>query len=161
MAQKFTFSFEGDSAVKQYDNKGAYNTLQAMMTRREKLSVKFYCSKDGIPCAWIESNKVAGFTYQLKTSTFQGLLNYLLKNEVTDFDANPMETDTLDDGTNFQRDILLMFINSGKTIQYVPLFRERGEYITAMIPCFKGKIIFKVKRTQETLDTLRELKQAI
>lgn len=39
----------------QYDNIGAYNQLQAMMKAGQKLSVKFYTSKDNKPCAWIES----------------------------------------------------------------------------------------------------------
>ena len=47
----------------EYDNRGAYKTLQDMMSRKEVINVKFYADKQGDPCAWIESANVAGFKY--------------------------------------------------------------------------------------------------
>ena len=41
----FNFSLNTESAIREYDNQGAYNTLQAMMNRKEQLTVKFYGSK--------------------------------------------------------------------------------------------------------------------
>ena len=155
----FTFDFTQGSAVKKYDNEGAYQTLQTMMTRKEQLTVKFYSGKDGIPCAWVESKRVAGFKYQLKSETFQGLMHYLTKGEVSDFDSNPAATDTLGEGADFQLMVLQMLVNTGRTIQYVPLFRENPEYVSAVLPCFKGKVIFRIKRTNDMLDYLRENKQ--
>lgn len=78
----FNYSINAESAVKEYDNQGAYNTLQEMMKRKEQLIVKFYGSKDNTRCAWIESAHVAGFKYQLKSASYQGLLNYFLKNNI-------------------------------------------------------------------------------
>lgn len=157
----FNYDFGTESAVRVYDNQGAYNTLQEMMKRKEQLTVKFYGSKDNIPCVWIESSHVAGFKYQLKSTSYQGLLNYLFKSEVTDFDANPTETDTLNEDTDFQLGILKAMIKAGKTIQYVPLFREHPESISAILPCLRGKIMFRIKRTNEMLEYLREQKQTI
>ena len=157
----FNYSINAESAVKEYDNQGAYNTLQEMMKRKEQLTVKLYSSKDNIPCAWIESSHVAGFKYQLKSASYQGLLNYLFKGDVTDFDTNPKEVDALNEDTDFQLEILKEMIKAGKTIQYVPLFREHPEYISAILPCFKGKIMFRIKRTEEILNYLREQKQTI
>ena len=155
----FNFNITQDSAVRKYDNEGAYQTLQTMMNSKEQLTVKFYSGKDGIPCAWVESRRVAGFKYQLKSETFQGLMNYLTKGEVTDFDSNPAATDTVDEGADFQLMVLQELVNEGKTIQYVPLFRENPEYVSAVLPCFKGKVIFRIKRTNDMLDYLRENKQ--
>ena len=73
----FNYSINAESAVKEYDNQGAYNTLQEMMKRKEQLTVKFYGGKDNIPCAWIESAHVAGVKYQMKSASYQGLLDYL------------------------------------------------------------------------------------
>lgn len=157
----FNYSINAESAVRVYDNQGAYNTLQEMMKRKEQLTVKFYGSKDNTRCAWIESSRVAGFKYQLKNASYQGLLNYLFKGDVTDFDASPKEADTLNENEDFQLGILKAMIEAGKTIQYVPLFREHPESISAILPCFKGKIMFRIKRTEETLDYLREQKQTI
>lgn len=157
----FNYSINAESAVKEYDNQGAYNTLQEMMKRKEQLTVKFYGGKDNIPCAWIESAHVAGFKYQLKSASYQGLLDYLFKGKEADFDTNPKEADTLNENEDFQFKILTMMVEAGKTIQYVPLFREHPDYISAILPCFKGKIMFRIKRTDETLDYLREHKQII
>ena len=69
----------------QYDNIGAYNQLQAMMKVGQKLSIKFYTGKDNKPCAWIESKQVTGFRYEVKDTSFKGLMNYLISGEVADF----------------------------------------------------------------------------
>ena len=68
----FDYNFGTKTAIKEYDNQGAYNTLQEMMKRKEQLIVKFYGSKDNTRCAWIESAHVAGFKYQLKSASYQG-----------------------------------------------------------------------------------------
>lgn len=155
----FNFSTTLESAVKKYDNVGAYQTLLTMMKNKELLAVKFFSSKDGIPCAWIESKRVAGFKYELKSETFQGLMNYLSNGDTFDFDSNPTKTDTLDEGADFQQLVLRMFVESGKTLQYVPLFRENPLYINAVLSCFRGKVLFRIKRSEELLDYLRENKQ--
>ena len=157
----FDYNFGTKTAIKEYDNQGAYNTLQEMMKRKEQLIVKFYGSKDNTRCAWIESAHVAGFKYQLKSASYQGLLDYLFKGKEIDFDTNPKEADVLNENEDFQFKILTMMVEAGKTIQYVPLFREHPESISAILPCFKGKIMFRIKRTEETLSYLRENKQII
>lgn len=157
----FDYNFGTKTAIKEYDNQGAYNTLQEMMKRKEQLIVKFYGSKDNRRCAWIESAHVAGFKYQLKNASYQGLLDYLFKGKEADFDTNPKEADVLNENEDFQLGILKAMIKAGKTIQYVPLFREHPDYISAILPCFKGKIMFRIKRTEEILNYLREQKQTI
>lgn len=157
----FDYSIKAESAVKAYDNQGAYNTLLEMMNRHEQLTVKFYSSKDNAPCAWIESKRIAGFKYQLKTSSFHGLLNYLFEGIVDDFDKNPTEFDTIQEGEDFQLKVMEMLITLGKTIQFVPTFRERTETISGILPCFKGKVMFRIKRTEEVLNYLRENNQIL
>lgn len=157
----FDYSINVESAIKTYDNQGAYNTLLDMMNRHEQLTVKFYSGKDNVPCAWIESKRIAGFKFQLKTSSFQALLSYLSNGVVEDFDQNPTEFDTIQEGEDFQLKVMEMLIALGKTIQFVPTFRERTNYINGILPCFKGKIIFKIKRTEEVLNYLRENNQIL
>ena len=149
------------SSTNAYDNKGAYQTLLEMMSRKEVINVKFYADKQGYPCAWIESANVAGFKYILKDQAFTGLMKYLVKGEVSDFDADPMQTETVNDPKGFQLNLFRQFVESGRKIQYVPLFREANGYVSANIPFFKGKLFFRVERTSELLDYLRENKQAI
>ena len=157
----FDYSINVESAIKTYDNQGAYNTLLDMMNRHEQLTVKFYSGKDNVPCAWIESKRIAGFKFQLKTSSFQALLSYLSNGVVEDFDQNPTEFDTIQEGEDFQLKVMEMLIALGKTIQFVPTFRERTNYINGILPCFKGKVIFRIKRTEEVLNYLRENNQIL
>ena len=86
-------------------------------------------------------------------------MNYLENGNASDFDSNPTKADSLGEGADFQQMVLQMFVESGKTLQYVPLFRENPQYLSAVLPCFKGKVMFRIKRTDEMLDYLRENKQ--
>lgn len=49
-----------------------------------------------------------------------------------------------------------IWIESGKRVQFVPLFREVNNYISATSAFLRGKIFFRVERTEELLSYLRE-----
>lgn len=158
----FNISELFSSKENRYDNCGAYQTLQDMMNRKEVINVKFFADKQGYPCAWIESKGVAGFKYQLKSCALKGLMQYLNGSEVFDFDQAPMNVETLSNPEDdFQLNLFKQFVESGRKIQYVPLFRESTGYVSAIISFFKGKIFFRVVRTDELLSYLRENKQSI
>lgn len=148
-------------AQRQYDNIGAYNQLQAMMNAGQKLSVKFYTGKDNKPRAWIESKQVAGFRYELKEVSFTGLMNYLMSGEIADFDASPMETQPLAEGSNYALLVLKLMLEEHWGVQFTPLFRERSNYITAQKAFRKGIIFFRIPRTEENLELIREYGIAI
>ena len=145
----------------QYDNIGAYNQLQAMMKAGQKLSVKFYTGKDNKPCAWIESKQVKGFRYELKEVSFSGLINYLITSEAADFDASPMETQPLAEGSNYALLVLKLMLEKHWGIQFTPLFRDKSNYITAQKAFRKGIIFFRIPRTEENLELIREYGIAI
>lgn len=161
MINKFHFSLDSTPSIQRYDNVGAYNTLRALMNRGENLTIKFFTSKDNKPCAWIESRYVAGFKYELQDSSLHGLINYLQNGIFVDFDINPTATEPLEANSDFQMEIFKMFVNAGKALQYAPLFRTRPKFLSAMLPLSKGKIIFRVERTDDLLNYLREKKQVI
>ena len=145
----------------QYDNIGAYNQLQVMMKAGQKLSVKFYTGKGNKPCAWIESKQVAGFRYEVKNTSFKGLMNYLITGETADFDASPMETQPLAEGSNYALLVLKLMLEEHWGVQFTPLFRERSNYITAQKAFRKGIIFFRIPRTEENLELIREYGIAI
>ena len=154
---KETFTLPtSQKAQNQYDNIGAYNQLQAMMKAGQKLSVKFYTGKDNKPCAWIESKQVTGFRYELKDTSFKGLMNYLLSGEVADFDSSPMEVQPLKEGTNYALFVLELMLEQHWGIQFTPLFRERSNYITAQKVLRKGIIYFRIPKTDENVELLRD-----
>ena len=148
-------------AQNQYDNIGAYNQLQAMMKAGQKLSVKFYTGKDNKPCAWIESKQVSAFRYELKEVRFEGLMSYLMTGEIADFDASPMETRPLEEETNYALLVLKLMLEQHWGIQFTPLFRERSNYITAQKVLRKGTIYFRIPRTGENIELLRDYGVAI
>ena len=145
----------------QYDNIGAYNQLQAMMKAGQKLSVKFYTGKDNKPCTWIESKQVKGFRYELKEVSFSGLISYLITGETADFDTSPMETQPLAEGSNYALLVLKLMLEEHWGVQFTPLFRERSNYITAQKAFRKGIIFFRIPRTEENLELIREYGIAI
>ena len=157
----FDFSAMQGSKLQPYDNNGAHAELMKMINRGDKLSVSFGMTKTQHPCAWVESRKVAKFKYELDTERTANLINYMMTGEVCDYAGDPMKSDMLNEGEDFQLDMMKVFIEKGVTLQYVPQFREYLPQITAMKVMFKGTITFHVSRTPETLDYLREHKQNV
>ena len=133
--------------AKSYDNAGAHNAIKSMMQRKETLSIRLYTDKDNYPCIWIESYNVAGFTYYVTPTSFIWIYTYLTTG-LAPYQAG--------EDNNFQLSILKQLIESGKRVQFVPLFREVNNYISATSAFLRGKIFFRVERTEELLSYLRE-----
>ena len=160
-AGSFDYSLDCEkSNLKQvYDNAGAYATFMAIMNRDNRTDIQFKLDKDNYHYAWIESKGVAPFKYYLKNESFNGIVRFLMKGEATDFDPAPMDYEKAKFNDEFM--IMKLFVDKGMTLQCTPLFREKPEYISAFLPCKKGKIIFRVKRTDYALNYLREAGQYI
>ena len=144
-----------------YDNTGAQAEVEKMMKRGDKLSVKFGTTRDLHPYAWIESKNVAGFKYLLDITRLINLIHYLDKGEVIEYTDDPMNSDTLKEGEDYQLYMMKQFIEGGQKLQYTPLFREYNDKISAQKVMFKGTVFFRVPRTKENLDYLREKNQPI
>lgn len=159
--KKFHFSLQPAQATMQYDNEGAFNQLLSMMKRGERIDLKLFTSKDNHPSVWAESRTVAGFRYDVSSETFESLLQYLRTGSYESFEKCQSEPDELDEGADFQLMVLKQFVEGGVMLQYVPQFREYADKVTASISYMKGKILFRVNRTQELMDYLRENNQVI
>jgi hypothetical protein len=109
----------------------------------------------------VESKTVAGFKYELDTERADHLINYLITGEVIEYAGDPMKSDAVEVGDDYQLEIMKQFIENNQTLQYVPLFREYPDKISAVKSLFKGTIYFRIPRTEENLDYLREMKQPI
>lgn len=161
MASSFDFTLDIDKpSVKQaYDNAGAYATLLSIMERNSNINVEFRLDKENYHYAWVEAKGVAGFKYYLKNEAFNGIIKYLTKGEIADFDPAPLEYEKAKFTDDFY--IMKLFVDKGIILQCTPLFRERLEYVTAFLPCRKGKITFRVKRTDDIVNYLREAGQCL
>ena len=161
VAESFDFTLECDKPnVKQaYDNSGAYATVMEILNRNSSINVEFKLDKENFHYAWIETRGVAGFKYYLKNEAFNGIIRYLTKGEVTDFDPAPSEYEPAKFTDEFY--IMKLFVDKGFMLQLTPLFRERSGYVTGFLPCKKGKITFRIKRTDGIVEYLREAGQFI
>ena len=143
-----------------YDNVGAHAELVKMMKRGEKLSVKFGITKDLHPYAWIESKNVAGFKYLLDETRLANLINYMDKGDVIEYAGDPMQSDTLKGWGEFPvRDDETIHRRRSKATVHPSL--ESTEKPSAMRQSFKGSMFFRIPRTKENLDYLREMKQPL
>lgn len=159
--KKFEFVLQPTQATMEYDNKGAFQQLLQIMKRGERIDLKFFTSKDNHPSVWAESRTIAGFRYDLSSESYSGLMEYLMTGKYEAFEKSQGEPDSLDEGADFQMMVMTQFIESGRVLQYVPQFREYADKVTASISYMKGKIIFRVNRTQELMEYLRENNQII
>ena len=76
------------------------------------------------------------------------------------YDPTPMEPIEADVEA-YKIDMLKLFVNGGKKIQWTPMFRERNGKLSGAYIAKHGKVFFYVERTDELIDWLREMKQAI
>jgi hypothetical protein len=159
--KKFRFTFQPAQTTIEYDNEGAFQQMLSMMKRGERIDLKLFTSKDNHPSVWAESRTVAGFRYDVSSESFDSLLLYLRTGNYEPFEKCQSEPDELDEGTDFQMMIMKQFVECGVLLQYVPQFREYTDKVTACISYQKGKILFRVNRTQELMDYLRENNQVI
>ena len=161
MDLKFYFAELQGTKQQQYDNNGAHAEVMKMMKRGDKLSVKFGTTRDLHPYAWVESKTVTGFKYELDTERANNLIHYLMTGDVREYAGNPMQSDTIEAGKDYQWEVMKQYIEKGQALQYVPLFREYPDKISAKKAMFRGTIYFRVTRTTENLDYLREHQQDI
>lgn len=160
---KINFDFAALQGTKQqqYDNNGAHAEVEKMMKRGDKLSVKFGTTKTQHPYAWVESKTVAGFKYELDAERTNNLISYMATGEVNEYAGDPMQSDIVEATEDYQLEVMKQFIENGQTLQYTPLFREYNDKISAMKSMFKGTVFFRIPRTTENLDYLREHQQDI
>ena len=85
-------------------------------------------------------------------------MGYLKEEKTEDFGTEPEKVEAYKDGeyNDLQMSIFKQLIESGKILQFVPMFRETNGYITAYASYKKGKIIFRLKRTDDLMEYLTE-----
>lgn len=139
-----------------YDNTGAYNMLKTIMERQEKLTVQFFTDKWNYACAWVESKTIKAFKFRLSEDSLAWLIEYLNTGESCG-EVNPLQVEPEQEGEeDFQVEFLKLHVIEKMPLQFIPLFRTSGEYIHAESKRKYGLIIFKVQRTEELLQFLKQ-----
>lgn len=155
--ETLNINFE-NQAVRTYDNNGAHNAVKLIMKRNDNLNVKFYTDKNNYPCAWLDSKRVAGFKLLLNQKELIWLMRYLKEGETEDFGTEPENVEAYQERENndLQLSIFKQLIENGKILQFIPMFRETTGYVTAYASFKKGKIVFRLKRTDDLMEYLTE-----
>ena len=160
-AYGFKLTQNHEQVFAQYDNEGACAELAKDMARKDNLSIKFTKDSEGYASLWIETKNVAGYKVRLNPTIFAWVMQYLKTgNANSQYEPMPMSPIGTDSDT-YRVDILKLFINAGKKIQWTPLFRERNGKLSGSYIAKYGKVFFYVDYTEELIDWLREKKQAI
>lgn len=142
-----------------YPNAEAHAELKAMMNRGERVNLSFGIDRFGFEVAYPQSKTTDWFGYQLNPESMAWILRYLTNGEIEDFNVNPTEVVKSEYATknDFLTDILKMFVeNKLGNIQFTPEIRDRSGKISAIASFRHGIVSFRVERTEEMCDYLRE-----
>lgn len=147
-----------------YDNKGAHETVVALMRKGNSLNIRFAESQDGNSYAWIDARGVQGFKLELNNQALLSeLMNYITYGVLSETSVDPLHKDgselDFDDESSsedFQTSMFKSLIEANYRPQMVPLFRELPEYISGSISLLKGRIVFRLRRTEEMMSYLKE-----
>ena len=157
----FKFTTAESHVVTPYDNVAACAELKKDMKRGDSLSIKFSIDTDNYPCVWVESKNVAPYKVRLNPTIFSWIMQYL-DNGTVEYQYSPESMQPIEiDGEAYKVEMLQLFINGGKKIQWTPLFRERNGKLSGNYVAKYGKVFFYVKHTEELITWLRDRKQPI
>ncbi|NDV84586.1 hypothetical protein [Bacteroides sp. 51] len=151
----------GSTSQKAYENGEAFKVLSSMIVKKDRLTISFFADNEGYSSIGVESSKTAWFKYRIDNNSFNAVIGYLRGKEIDLSKINPNQTeiyqtdaDGLED--DFSTYVFKQLIEAGYIPQLVPLFRSVYGYINAVIPMFRGKIIFRLNRTEDLTDYLSD-----
>ncbi len=142
-----------------YPNAEAHAELKAMMNRGERVNLSFGIDRFGFEVAYPQSKTTDWFGYQLNPESMAWILRYLNNGETEDFNVNPANVVESEYATknDFVTDMLKMFVENGLgNLQFTPEIRDRSGKISAIASFRHGLVSFRVDRTDEMCDYLRE-----
>lgn len=142
-----------------YPNAEAHAELKAMMNRGERVNLSFGIDRFGFEVAYPQSKTTDWFGYQLNPESMAWILRYLTNGETEDFNVNPTEVEKSEYATKneFVAEMLKMFVeNKLGNIQFTPQLRDRSGKISAIASFRHGIVSFRVERTEEMTEYLRD-----
>lgn len=157
--EKYNMAFIQPTAETAYPNTEAHAELKAMMMRGERVNLSFGIDRLGYEVAYPQSKTTDWFSYQLNPGNMAWILRYLTNGETEDFNVKPTELVKSEYATKneFIADMLKMFVdNKLGNIQFTPQLRDRSGKISAIASFRHGLVSFRVERTDEMCDYLRE-----
>lgn len=133
------------------------NLLRTMMKGKQKISVKFYVSRAGVPSVLFESHKTAQFKMDLTKDIYESTFTYLQNGQVISEDAD-CETPIsfVGDTADLQESILRQCVLSKMQPQWLPPFLQRNGLMTCTLNLWMGSVRLSVKRSDKLVLFLHE-----
>ena len=159
MENKYNLALIQPTSNMVYPNTEAHAELKAMMNRNERINISFGIDKEGYEILYAESKTTAWFKYRLNAESFAWIMRYLANGETEDFNVKPMELtkSEYENPDTFKAEMLKMFVeNKLGNIQFVPEIRDRSGKISAIASFRHGIVSFRVERTEEMTEYLRD-----
>lgn len=157
--QKYNMALVQPTTESAYPNTEAHAELKAMMNRGERVNLSFGIDRFGFEVAYPQSKTTDWFGYQLNPESMAWILRYLTNGETEDFNVKPTEVVKSEYATknDFLTDILKMFVeNKLGNIQFTPEIRDRSGKISAIASFRHGIVSFRVERTEQMTEYLRD-----
>ncbi len=145
-----------------YNNEVALKDVLKMMKRKECVTVSFAIDRYGYESVEVESKRMDKFTLQLSNDLLELILKYLLTGEIIDPIPSAIESliiSPCNDSDEFTSDILRSFIKNPTDrphMHIVPEVVDKPDKLTVYFTYQFGIIVFKVKRTKETIEFLEK-----
>lgn len=145
-----------------YNNEVALTDLLKMMKRKERVTVSFAIDRYGYESVEVESKRVDKFTLQLSNDLMALIFKYLLSGEIIEPITSALENliiSPCNDSDEFASDILRSFIKNPAdrpNMHIVPEIVDKPDKLTVYFTYQFGIIVFKVKRTKETMEFLQK-----
>jgi hypothetical protein len=131
-----------------YDNEDAHSQVKHLMMQRKHLTIRVENEE-----VLVSSQRLTGLRYLVNADSWKWILNYLQTGDYEDFGVFPSEVAHIVKDC-YQEDKVKELIEGGYNIVPIPFHRETEAYITLRAFFKHGKLIFRIRRTDEFTDYL-------
>lgn len=130
----------------EYDNETAHSQVKHLMMQRKHLTIRVENEE-----VLVSGKNFTGLRYLVNADSWQWILNYLQTGDYEDFGVFPAAVSHIVNDS-YQEDKVKELIEGGYNIVPIPFHRETEAYITLRAFFKYGKLIFRIRRTDEFTD---------
>lgn len=128
----------------------------SMMKRGMEIELSFPDTWERFQRVMISGRSISMFPLDLSNESRAGLFDYLANGSFDTFEKSSNDVVTYSRPIDFQLIVLRIFIMKKLPLLFTPREREYPYLQRAILPCKKGIIYFKVVRTKELVEYIKE-----
>lgn len=128
----------------------------SMMKRGMEIELSFPDTLERFQRVMISGRSISKFPLDLSNESRAGLFEYLATGSYETFEKSSNDIVTYSRPIDFQLIVLRIFIMKKLPLLFTPRPREYPYHQLAILPCTKGIIYFKVVRTKELVEYIKE-----